>query len=104
MLPVAVEVNVGTSGGLTDLLMKFGLLALADDPDTKPSAEKLVTGAINRIRNVNQQMGIPARLGDLGVTAEQIPDIVRSSRGNSMNGNPRDIDDEELAEILLANL
>jgi alcohol dehydrogenase class IV len=104
MLPIAIAANVGTSGELTDLLMKLGLFALADDADAKPSAEKLVAAALNRIRDVNAHMGIPSRLSELGVTAEQIPDLVRSSRGNSMDGNPRDIADEELDAILRANL
>jgi alcohol dehydrogenase len=104
MLPIAIAANVGASGELTDLLMKLALLSLADDTDAKPSAEKLVTAATNRIRDVNAHLGIPSRLSDLGVTAEQIPDIVRSSRGNSMDGNPRDITDEELDAILRANL
>lgn len=60
--------------------------------------------SVSSVYRLLDRIGIPARLGDLGVTAEQIPDIVRSSRGNSMDGNPRDIDDEELDAILRANL
>ena len=56
------------------------------------------------VRRINERIGIPSRLGDLGVTEDQIPAIVQSSRGNSMSGNPREIDDEELAAILTANL
>ena len=34
----------------------------------------------------------------------QIPSLVRDSRGNSMNGNPRSLSDEELADLLVAHL
>jgi hypothetical protein len=36
----------------------------------------------------------------VGATAGQIPAIVRSSRGASMSGNPRDLSDDELTAIL----
>ena len=31
---------------------------------------------------------------------DQIPEIVKSSRGSSMSGNPRELSDEELTRIL----
>ena len=36
----------------------------------------------------------------MGVTREQIPAIVKSSRGASMSGNPRELSDDELTAIL----
>ncbi len=45
-------------------------------------------------------VGLPARLRDIGVERKQIPDLVRSSRGNSMDGNPRLVSDEELTRLL----
>ena len=38
--------------------------------------------------------------GELVHDAGQIPDLVKSSRGSSMSGNPRDLTDEELLAIL----
>lgn len=52
------------------------------------------------VRALNARLGVPAVLSALGVTADQVPEIVRGSRGNSMNGNPRPIDDDELTSIL----
>jgi hypothetical protein len=40
----------------------------------------------------------------LGVTAAQLPALVIDSRGNSMSGNPRELSDEELLQILEAAL
>ena len=39
-------------------------------------------------------------LEDVGVKPEQISTLVKSSRGNSMSGNPVQLSDEELTEIL----
>lgn len=65
---------------------------------------ELSSAVIARIESINEQVGIPVRLGALGVGEDQIPAIVASSHGNSLSGNPRVIDDEELAGILRSNL
>ncbi|QDU11392.1 iron-containing alcohol dehydrogenase [Gimesia aquarii] len=55
---------------------------------------------IDQIQALNNRIKIPCTLSELGVTHSQIPDLVASSRGNSMSGNPREISDEELTHIL----
>ena len=55
---------------------------------------------VEKIEELCENIGIPSRLGSVGVSAVDIPAIVKSSRGNSMNGNPREISDEELTTIL----
>jgi alcohol dehydrogenase class IV len=55
---------------------------------------------IERIEALATEVKIPRRLTELGVGPEQIPALVKGSRGNSMDGNPRPIDDEELTGIL----
>jgi alcohol dehydrogenase class IV len=55
---------------------------------------------IDKVEELCAAVSIPRRLGDLGVRREQIPAIVKSSRGNSMSGNPREVPDEELTAIL----
>lgn len=52
------------------------------------------------IRTLNERLGVPQRLSELGVTREQLPALTKSSRGNSMDGNPRDVSDEELLAML----
>jgi alcohol dehydrogenase class IV len=39
-------------------------------------------------------------LSQVGVTREQLPAIVASSRGSSMSGNPRQLTDDELLAVL----
>jgi alcohol dehydrogenase class IV len=55
---------------------------------------------IERIESIGLAIGIPRRLSEIGVRADQIPALVGQSRGNSMSGNPRDVSDEELTHVL----
>ena len=98
MLPVALRANKEVRRE------ELGRLAevLCGRPAATPTAA--AEAAIERIEELCARIGIPRKLSDLGVGQEDIPDLVRSSRGNSMNGNPRDIDDEELTSILVGML
>ncbi len=58
--------------------------------------------AIVNLEMLASALGIPKRLRELGVTEDQLPALVTASRGNSMSGNPRDLSDEELLELLTA--
>ncbi len=94
MLPVAMRANREVVS--SDFAELGQLFSGRDIPDDRGAVET----AIDVIQCINDRIGIPSRLSELGVRAEQIPDIVRSSRGNSMNGNPREIDDPELTTLL----
>ena len=84
MLPTALRVNFEVS---RDWISEIAEIAGTTD-------------VINHVVEVGERIGIPQSLSAIGVNREQIPDIVRSSRGNSMNGNPREISDAELTQIL----
>lgn len=55
---------------------------------------------VDRIETICDVLTIPRRLRDIGVKLEQIPDLVKGSRGNSMSGNPREISDARLEQML----
>ncbi len=95
MLPVALKVNSEVCADeLADLCqLLFGL-----SPST--SRHDAVEVLIREIENICRRIGIPRRLSELGVRREQIPGLVKSSRGSSMSGNPRELSDEELTAIL----
>lgn len=59
---------------------------------------------IDRIERLCDEVGAPRRLSQLGTTREQIPAIVAGSRGSSMSGNPVELSDAELTELLEAIL
>lgn len=67
---------------------------------TWPSVAAAADAALVAIDDLCQAVGIPQRLSELGVSREVLPVLVSGSRGNSMNGNPRDVSDQELTEIL----
>ena len=56
--------------------------------------------AIQIVQSLCHRIGIPTTLTQLGVTEEQLPAIVASSRGNSMSGNPKTLTDDELTALL----
>ena len=59
-----------------------------------------VDALIEKIEALCRRVGVPPRLADLGVRHDQIPALVKSSRGQSMSGNPRDVSDAELTRLL----
>jgi alcohol dehydrogenase class IV len=52
------------------------------------------------IEKLCDRVGVPRRLAQVGVTRAQVPALVKSSRGSSMSGNPRELSDAELTAIL----
>ena len=98
MLPAALRVNREVSSRqLAELEAMFDATAARH-----PSTDVLVAADcfIERIEQLCATVGIPTRLRDIGVQREQLDLLVPGSRGNSMSGNPRDVSDNELREIL----
>jgi alcohol dehydrogenase len=95
MLPVALKVNSEVCG---DDLAHLCQLLFGRSPST--SRRDAVEVLIREIENLCERIGIPRRLAQLGVRREQISGLVKSSRGSSMSGNPRELSDEELTAIL----
>lgn len=94
MLPTAIKVNADRCLGRLPALAE----ALTGKHITDHQEAKAV--CIERIELLAKQVGIPRRLSEIGVAREQIPDLVQSSRGNSMSANPVELEDEELQAIL----
>lgn len=95
MLPVAMKVNREVRQ------IELAELAHLMDPVTRSlSQSEAADAAIAKIENLCRELEIPSRLSELGLTAEQIPALVRSSHGNSFRGNPKQVSDPELTELL----
>jgi len=65
-----------------------------------PGDEEAAEEAPGAARALADRIGIPRRLREIGIRRDQIPAVVRGSRGSSMSGNPRPIEDGELRAIL----
>ncbi len=67
---------------------------------TDTSSTAAADALIETVDELCTQVEIPRRLRDLGVRQEQIPDLVPASRGNSLSGNPREVTNAELQDLL----
>jgi alcohol dehydrogenase class IV len=94
MLPAALEANRSIKTREIAVLARLLTDEQFEDDDEAARA------APQAVLELQKRIGISPRLRDLGVTRDQIPAIVAGSRGNSMNGNPRTIEDNELTRIL----
>jgi alcohol dehydrogenase class IV len=98
MLPVALRTNLQLAQPrLAELARVTGVCNDANDAHA-------AAALIERIEQVSVWIGVPRRLSELGVSGSQIPNLVRDSRGNSMDGNPCTLSDAELHDLLEALL
>lgn len=98
MLPIALRVN---RSACESQLAELARVVLPDAPRSDSEGAEAFIAAVTQL-TVN--VGIPMSLGALGVTAADVPALVKSSHGNSRSGNPRDMTDAELTEVLLRAL
>ncbi len=98
MLPAAIRANREVAQA--DFARLAHLLLRRSFPNPAEATDAL----LQEIERLCDRVGVPRRLGPLGVTREQIPLLVESSRGTSMSANPREISDAELTAILVGLL
>ncbi|MHB1038214.1 MAG: iron-containing alcohol dehydrogenase [Pirellulales bacterium] len=94
MLPAALRANRAVCAA------EFSELATAMTGRTYSTVQAGVDALIEAVDALCQAVGVPRRLGQVGARPDQIPELVRGSRGASMSGNPRDLSDSELRAIL----
>lgn len=94
MLPAALEANRSQCEASFARLARYALNL--NEPSDAAAAQLL----LDQIQILGKQLNVPTRLSELGIRREQLPALVQGSHGNSLNGNPRPIDDAELTAIL----
>ena len=99
MLPVALDLNRDVAKTQLAELERATSMNEQDEPNDDRAADQF----IERIVTITQALGIPSHLRDLGVAQNQIANLVEGSHGNSLAGNPREITDAELHEVLSQN-
>lgn len=95
MLPVALRVNAKAR---EHELARLAHRLFARGRFTSP--QEAVGVLIEEIEVLCDRVGVPRRLSELGVRGEQIPALVKDSRGSSMSGNPVDLSDKQLTGLL----
>jgi alcohol dehydrogenase class IV len=98
MLPAALRVNREV------VRDDFALLERAVDPSASRDDTTAAEAFVQRIERLCLESGVPRRLSDLGVTADQIDWLAEHSVGASMRGNPVQLATEELRGLLAAML
>jgi alcohol dehydrogenase class IV len=98
MLPAALRVNREVRQ--SELARLWSLVDSQVVADEKEAADRFIA----HIDELTHRIGIPARLSHIGVRRDQIPALVKGSRGNSMDGNPRNVGDEELGRLFIEML
>jgi len=93
LLPAAIRSNMDVC---RDAFGQLGALLFGSKTRPQTAADVF----LEEIETLCNRVGVPRRLSQVGVVREQIPAIVKSSRGASMSGNPRELSDEELTAIL----
>lgn len=87
LLPWVLEINLGVcQEKMKKIAQKIGLKNAEDVPDA--------------IKKLLSELNIPPRLKKWKIKEEDIPILVKESRGSSMSKNPKDLSDNELADIL----
>lgn len=94
MLPAALAANRSQCEASFARLARYALNL--NEPSDAAAAQLL----LDQIQILGKQLNVPTRLSELGIRREQLPALVQGSHGNSLNGNPRPIDDAELTAIL----
>jgi len=98
MLPTALRLNRTVCGAqMAGLARRLLPGMFADD-------EHAIDALIEHLQHLSDTLGIPRKLSALGVRREQLPELAESSQGNSMAGNPREVSEAELVEVLEAML
>ncbi|HEY2146968.1 MAG TPA: iron-containing alcohol dehydrogenase [Pirellulales bacterium] len=98
MLPAALKANRGVAA--CDFAELHWATTDSRDRQLVGDVNAAADAFMNRIERICRDIGIPARLSEISVRPDQIPALVRQSRGNSMSGNPREITDDELTRML----
>ncbi|MFM7291491.1 MAG: iron-containing alcohol dehydrogenase [Planctomycetia bacterium] len=98
MLPAAMRVNRDAAE------VDFAILERAVNPAASPDDAAAADAFVERIDRLCTAAGVPRRLSELGITADQIGWLAEHSGGGSMKGNPVQLGTDELHTVLEAML
>ncbi|MHA1359466.1 MAG: iron-containing alcohol dehydrogenase family protein [Candidatus Helarchaeota archaeon] len=100
LLPHVMEFNKNTKPERFAQIGKVFMQAEGKSDIEKKSQNEFIEFSIAYIKNLLDTLPIPATLRELGMRRENIPEIVKNTKGSSLNNNPRKAGPEELVQIL----
>jgi len=95
LLPVTLRTNANVCADRYATLARL-LFRLDEAVSDDTATERL----IHRIEQLCQSFSLPMRLSDYGINETLIPAIARDSRGNSMSGNPKELSESDIQNVL----
>jgi len=98
MLPAAMRINRSVSEA------DFATLERAFAPDASRNDAAAADSFVDRIERLCRIAGVPRRLSEVGVAADQLDWLAENSGGTSMRGNPVQLSPAELRSLLTAML
>jgi alcohol dehydrogenase class IV len=98
MLPAAMRINRSASEA------DFATLERAVAPDASRNDAAAADSFVDRIERLCRIAGVPRRLSEVGVAADQLDWLAENSGGTSMRGNPVQLSPAELRSLLTAML
>jgi alcohol dehydrogenase class IV len=96
MLPHVTEFNLPAAPEL------YGRVARAIGVEGEyPDAASLAQAGLEKLRELNVTLGIPAGMGQLGLTREDIPGVCEEAmKSGNIAANPREINQQQLEDVL----
>lgn len=94
LLPYVMELNLQSN------IKKFATIGRALTDSYLDDPEKACMAGVEFVKELSRKIGIPQDLREFGITKEDIPVLVEGSRGSSMSGNPKELSDKEVADLL----
>ena len=96
-LPWVIEFNVMAGDEVAE---RFRLCADTLGVETPGDAEGVGKTLADHVRGMSERLGLPGRLSEVGVPEEGIPQLAEDAMGEgSTLVNPRDLSEEEFAEL-----
>ena len=95
LLPSVMEINLETN------IQKFADIGRALLNQYIEDSVEAANTAVESVKQLSRQIGIPTRLSEIGIHRKDIPEIISGSGGSSMKGNPKELSDKEIEQILV---
>jgi len=95
LLPYVMEYNLPV---VTKRLTKIAQ-SLGEDISILSETEN-AQRAVDKVKDLLTQAGIKSNLSEWEIKKDNFSQLVKGSKGGSLNNNPRDVSDEDLIELL----
>jgi len=94
MLPAVMKTNIDTN------MQKFADIGQALTGHHVDDVTKAMESGIRFVEDLSQRIGIPEKLSQYEITWANLPALIDASQGSSMKGNPKELSENEIEELI----